>query len=63
VLIVLCHPSPRSFNAQPAEVARATLVRRGADVEVSDLFSGLAVASRWQLPCCTASTDLVAQTW
>lgn len=39
VLIVHCHPEPRSFNAALTEVAIATLERAGHRVEVSDLYA------------------------
>lgn len=39
VLIVHCHPEPRSFNAALKDVVVATLRRSGHTVEVSDLYA------------------------
>lgn len=39
VLIVYCHPEPRSFNATLKDVAVQTLQRLGHSVEVSDLYA------------------------
>ncbi|MHB0775639.1 NAD(P)H-dependent oxidoreductase [Halomonas sp. WWR20] len=39
VLIVHCHPEPRSFNAALTHVATETLERSGHHVEVSDLYA------------------------
>lgn len=38
VLIVFCHPEPRSFNGALKDVAIATLTRQGHTIEVSDLY-------------------------
>lgn len=39
VLIVFCHPEPRSFNGALKDVAVETLQRQGHSVEVSDLYA------------------------
>lgn len=38
VLLVYCHPEPKSFNHALCETARKTLLNAGHEVEISDLY-------------------------